>query len=117
MADSLERLESYRGRNRVLLIFAPSHTHRGYLTQRVLLEGVEDGFRERDLLAFCMFFDGGGDEHALRDRFGIASDTFAVILIGKDGGEKGRFLGPLEPATLFAFIDRMPMRRRELKEA
>jgi len=61
--------------------------------------------------------DGGGEEQALRDRFGIANDTFAVVLIGKDGGEKGRFLEPLEPTTLFDLINRMPMRRRELKEA
>ncbi len=111
---SLTQLESCRGRNRVLLIFASSRTHSAYLTQSGLLEAVEDGLRERDLLVFSLLIDGGGEEQALRDRFGIANDTFAVILIGKDGGEKGRFL---EPPMLFALIDQMLMRRRELREA
>ena len=38
-----------------------------------------------------------------------------VVLVGKDGGVKSR--GPaLDPAALFGEIDRMPMRRQEMRE-
>lgn len=118
MADiSREQLESYRGRKRVLLIFAPSSAHKDYLMQRGLLVGAEDGLRERDLLALYLFANRSGEEHALRDRFKIANDAFAVVLIGKDGGEKERFLEAVQPTKLFGLVDQMPMRRRELKDA
>ena len=52
---------------------------------------------------------------SFRDHFNVSED-FVVILIGKDGGEKERFLEPVEPAYLFNLIDQMPMRRREVKE-
>ncbi|MEM7059843.1 MAG: DUF4174 domain-containing protein [Pseudomonadota bacterium] len=50
---------------------------------------------------------------ALRDRFRPA--TFTVILVGKDGGEKFRRDGLVEPAELSALIDTMPMRRQEMQ--
>ena len=46
--------------------------------------------------------------------YGVAGG-FTVILIGKNGGEKKRFLEPVQPAALFDIIDQMPMRRREMK--
>ena len=51
-----------------------------------------------------------------RKRFGIGGETFAVVLVGKDGGEKFRSTEPVEPEDLFDRIDAMPMRRREVRE-
>ncbi len=49
---------------------------------------------------------------ALRDRFAPAG--FTVILVGKDGGEKFRRDAVVDPETLHALIDTMPMRQREM---
>ena len=49
------------------------------------------------------------------DHFKVLPDTYATVLIGKDGGEKERFGEPVQPVMLFGLIDRMPMRRRELE--
>lgn len=56
------------------------------------------------------------EQRRLRERYGIAEGQFAVILIGKDGGEKLRRLEHVPIETIFALIDTMPMRRREMQD-
>jgi len=107
------KLNAYRGRNRIVLVFAPSPASDAYLTQKQFLGNVEDGLRERDLLVFYL---SGEDANKLKKRFDIPETAFALVLIGKDGGEKKRFTEPTQPAVLFDVIDQMPMRRREMKE-
>ncbi|MEM1383938.1 MAG: DUF4174 domain-containing protein [Pseudomonadota bacterium] len=51
-------------------------------------------------------------DSALRRKF--RPDGFTVILIGLDGGEKFRAAELVEPETLNALIDTMPMRQRAL---
>ncbi len=51
----------------------------------------------------------------LLSQYGVTSNQFTIILIGKDGGEKFRSLKPETTETLFAIIDAMPMRRSEMK--
>jgi hypothetical protein len=49
--------------------------------------------------------------------YGVERDEFVVILIGKDGGEKLRKTGEILPTDLlFATIDAMPMRQREIRD-
>ena len=48
------------------------------------------------------------------NRFHVASNQFAVNLIGKDGGEKLRKRIPIAAETLNATIDAMPMRQNEI---
>lgn len=50
---------------------------------------------------------------ALRARF--RPEGFSVVLIGLDGGEKFRSGEVVDPDRIDALIDRMPMRRRELR--
>ncbi len=107
-------LKAYRDRNRVLLIFAPSLSDESYKEQKRLLEGAADGLRERDLVVLEPF--EGEQAKTLRDGFKVSDDSFAVVLIGKDGGEKERFSALVEPTRLFGLIDQMPMRRREIVE-
>ncbi len=52
----------------------------------------------------------------LLSQYGVASNQFTIILIGKDGGEKFRSLKPETSETLFAIIDAMPMRQSEMKK-
>lgn len=107
-------LEKYRGKNRLLLIFAPAPQDPHYLEQRRLLEGSETERDERALLVLEFFEDGA--QATVRKRFEVAPRMFTAVLIGKDGSEKERFTAPVNPAELFALINRMPMRRRELRK-
>ena len=114
MTDEVSaRLEPYKNRNRILLIFAPSPTDGAYLEQRQLLGGAEDGLRKRDLVVLELL--EGEQARALKDALRVSDNVFAVVLIGKDGGEKERFYEPVQPAALFNIIDQMPMRRREME--
>ena len=49
----------------------------------------------------------------LISEFGIGADSFSVVLIGKDGGEKLRVAGVPDLQAIYAVIDGMPMRARE----
>ncbi len=55
------------------------------------------------------------EQQTLRTQFHIPADTFTVILIGKDGGEKFRSSTPVSFATLTHIIDAMPMRQQETR--
>ena len=50
----------------------------------------------------------------LVERFGIGANTFSVVLIGKDGGEKLRVNEVPDLQAIYAVIDGMPMRGREM---
>ena len=111
------QLGAFRNRSRVLLVFVPSSADEAASRQKRLLETAEPGLSERDLRVFYLPTDGaGGSAQALRNHFKISETAFAAVLIGKDGGEKARYLEPVYPETLFEVIDQMPMRRHEIKE-
>jgi hypothetical protein len=117
-------LSTYKWRNRLLLIFAPSASDEDHKEQIRLLEGSETGSEDRDLILATIFEDGAGEledgaismEEAsgLRETFGIPKDRFTVVLVGKDGGEKFRSYIPVSLRDIFDRIDAMPMRRREM---
>ena len=48
------------------------------------------------------------------DRYAIGDNAFSVLLIGKDGGEKLRVNEVPDLQTIYAVIDGMPMRSREM---
>ena len=52
---------------------------------------------------------------ALRRQFHIAPAEFAVVLVGKDGGEKKRWRQPVTFEQLRDTIDAMPMRQDEMR--
>ncbi len=116
-------LSTYKWRNRLLLIFASSASDEDH-SQIRLLEGSEAGFEDRALLLANIFESEAGEledgaastEEAsgLRETFGIPEGQFAVILVGKDGGEKYRSSAPVSLRDIFDRIDAMPMRRREM---
>ena len=107
-----EQLAALRDQSRVLLVFAPSAADPRYLTQQRITEEARAGFTERDLVTVVVL----GDAPALDRRYAIASGTFAVLLIGKDGHTAYRSTEPLQAVELFAKIDAMPMRQAEMRE-
>ena len=133
MADPLDR---YRWSARPLVVFTPAWDDARFGALNAGLD--EDGFAERDMLRVVVSprseppdeaitharlranaggtGEGPGSGTALRARFGVAPDAFAIILVGLDGGEKARWTAPPAPGEIFAVIDAMPMRLREMRE-
>lgn len=50
----------------------------------------------------------------LLSEFGVGASSFSVVLIGKDGGEKLRVNAIPDLPAIYAVIDGMPMRGREM---
>jgi hypothetical protein len=103
-------LESHRWKDRLLLVFAPSEADGRLAEQRRIAEAEAAGFSDRDLLVLEIV---GLAEQGLRQRYNVGAEDFAVVLIGKDGGEKLRSEKPTGGSVLFPVIDVMPMRRAE----
>ncbi len=101
-------LDAHRWERRPILVFAEPGDPR-FAEQLARFRADRAALEDRDNLVIVDTREGS----ALRRRF--APGVFTVILVGKDGGEKFRRDGLVEPADLHALIDRMPMRRREMR--
>lgn len=117
-------LGALRWKNRVLVVSSPSGSDPSFRLQKRDLEANADGVLERDLMILEILQQGEsrvGDrllsekavQHLLRD-LGVRPGLFQVLLIGKDGTVKLRSEAPVPVKDLFALIDSMPMRRREM---
>ena len=119
-------LEEYKWKNRLIFIFAPSTNHPGYKAKQREMGGEIPEIIDRDLVVFEIFETGRskvGDDmlgedavNFLRDKFKVEPGQFKVILVGKDGGEKLRGDERVQISEIFALIDSMPMRQREMRE-
>lgn len=109
-------LSRYRNKNRLLLVFAPSTADSRWQKQNALLANSAAAFRERDLLRFDYLEAGGTRGSALRTRYGVKAGQFRVLLIGKDGHVASGGPTPISLSDLNAQVDRMPMRREEMRE-
>lgn len=112
--DPTRTLAGYRGRNRVLLVFAASGRSPEYATQRRLWEPAHAGFSDRDLVTLPVFA-AARRSTPLAGKYGINPGRFAVVLIGKDGNEAFRSERPVPAPDLFSRIDAVPMRREEMR--
>ncbi|MGR3370307.1 MAG: DUF4174 domain-containing protein [Sagittula sp.] len=110
LSPDREDLEAYRWSVRPVLVFAPDSDDAQYTEQIALLRAAEAGLAERDIVVLT---DTAPDEKG-RLRAALAVDGFEVLLVGKDGGVKLRQETPLSVDDLFATIDAMPMRQREM---
>lgn len=112
-------LSHYRNKNRLLLVFAPSKGDPRWQKQNALLNQSAGEFKERDLLRFDYFATEYAKSEnmgtALRTRYGIKPGQFRVLLIGKDGHVASGSPTPLGLHELTEQIDRMPMRREEVR--
>ena len=117
-------LAPYRWQNRLLLVFVPKVSDERLVSIQARLKEVECEFKERDLLlgVFATNYPSrigndeisGYDSTFLRSKYGIKSQQFAVILIGKDGQPKSELSELPAIDKIFSRIDTMPMRREEM---
>lgn len=107
------------------MIFTPSPNFPAYQKLAQNLKKQRDGVMDRDLIVFHLRGDGQSrvgeavvrsqDAESLRRRFRVTADEFRVVLIGKDGTVK-LSESVVELPDIFALIDSMPMRQREMRE-
>lgn len=106
-------IEQYKWKNRVLLVFGASYDDPLIRTQDEIINSDKGGFDERGVVVTYIH---SADRHGLARRYKVPENTFAVILIGKDGERKETWLEPVEAEEIFIAIDIMPMRQREIME-
>lgn len=113
-----EHLQVWQGKNRVLVLYAPTIEHPEYLKQLKMLGNAEDGLQERDLVQVALTDKeiNDGTHNFLQKALGVKRDEFNVILVGKDGGVKYRSDKATDVQEIFSTIDAMPMRQNEMKE-
>jgi hypothetical protein len=115
--------ETYQWEHRLLLVRGDSKASAKAL--RTALEGAAEDIAERHILWFVAgpddLFSNASPlpEEKQRDRIHAALmqqklPDERVLLIGKDGGVKGRY-DALDLAGIFTRIDGMPMRRAEMR--
>ena len=116
-------LSDYRWERRPLLIFAPAESDPRLVETMRRIEASRCDFVDRDMVLGRIVTDGTstleghliGTNQAQRliSKFGISTDSFSVVLIGKDGGEKLRVADVPDLQAIYAVVDGMPMRARE----
>lgn len=97
--------DEYAWIHRPVLIFGPPGDPR-LQTQADRFADVASACEERDIVVLV---NPSGPT-----RFGLTPDQFAVLLIGRDTGEKARWNATVAPQAVFELIDTMPMRRNEM---
>jgi hypothetical protein len=128
-AIAQQPLSSLKDQKRVLIVFAANGQDDRLRTQLARLDG--QAMAERDLVLIPVLaiwgrsdddlraahqpYTSDAEQTAIRHRFHIAPADFAVILVGKDGGEKLRSHTPITLDKLVQTIDAMPMRQQEMK--
>ena len=117
-------LNDFRWQNRILLVFSPSKQSAPYQQQRHIWQSDTAGVRERHLkLVEVIPTESNVDGQPiaptaaaqLRQQFGVGTEDFVVILLGKDSMEKQRSQNPVSLTQLFRTIDAMPMRQQEMR--
>lgn len=136
-ADPTDPLAALRWQARALLLFAPAADAPEVTALLAQIEQQADAFAERRLRLVELYpppagaagtpapTRAGPDAHALplsaaevsalRTAFAPLPAPATLVLIGLDGGEKLRLPAKRGLAPVFAAIDRMPMRQRELR--
>ncbi len=131
-AFAQQTLAALKDKHRVLLVFARSDRDPRFLEQAKLLSHHGAELQERDLVVIPVVTEMGPqitpdtlrvirgpglsdeEQRLIRQRFQIAPEAFAVVLLGKDGGGKLRLTSPVSIGCLSQTIDAMPMRKDEM---
>lgn len=125
--NEADAMKKYLWKIRPLVLFAPSPDSPVYRSVRNALSTSSGKISNRHMVIIEVFEDNmvqtNGkpdsqlDAAALRQRFSVEKGDLTVVLLGKDGGVKLRQSGRLHLDDIFSAIDRMPMRRQEMKES
>ncbi len=107
-----DQLKDYQWTHRVLVTFSSdkSAPERLSIIQQIAQHSCE--FRKRDLVHIDLVA-GSAAYQTLSQQFSITDKAFRLVLVGKDGKVKLN-TDNASMKELFAFIDGMPLRKREV---
>ena len=118
-------LSAYLWKNRPLILFSPSPENPSFISALNGLSKRMEHATDRHMVIIEVLGNGdvrrGGkldhqhDADALRRRFSVPKGELTAVLIGKDGSVKLRQSGNVDWDEIFALIDTMPMRQREMR--
>ena len=112
----IEILEEYRWKKRILVLQTEDPDK--VKAQKELLDRVIPDLRERKLVLLGFAIDkepyASIDITQLKTKY--KNKQHSILLFGLDGQLKNSWTIPVDPEKIFTVIDKMPMRRRELKE-
>ncbi len=115
-------------KKRVLILFDASRSSAPLDRQIDIFRQRRSEMEERDLVAISnpgksesatvmgYLSTPAGTNRELRNRFKPADSGLTIVLVGKDGTEKGRWQKLVQADEIFDLIDSMPMRKKEMKE-
>ncbi len=117
-------LGDYLWQARPLLVFAPTDADPRLAETVRRVEASRCEFADRDMVLGRIVAEGTstlggavldtGQARRLAAEFGIGAGGFAVVLIGKDGGQKLRVNDVPDLQAVYAMVDGMPMRGQEM---
>lgn len=114
--------QPYEGKNRLVILFAPSEADERLTRQIDGLMAEEGGLQERDVFIFVVagqgavkaIGDGASgarlDPDDMRERFEVPRDEFRLVVIDKDGEVQLTEKAPVAVFRLFDLIDELPVR-------
>jgi hypothetical protein len=111
-------LEKYRWKKRILIIFSQDNNFTE--EQKRLLKLEKTGLIERDMILFGFReeqtpFSTEQSRNLDKLQKSLSAKDQTIILIGKDGYVKSKWMKIIDPKEIFEIIDAMPMRKREMK--
>ena len=119
-------LQKFWWDSRLIILFSPSILNNDFNTQTRDVELSVGGMVERHMRIIKVvgrgpvkvdgLIDTTLNGTKLRSEYRVLKKQFSVILIGKDGDEKGRWLKPVRLEKIFDIVDEMPMRINEIYE-
>jgi len=123
-AAAAAELGDYLWQRRPLLLFAPAGSDPRLAETVRRIEASRCDFANRDMVLGLIVTEGASSldgqvvdtnqARRLLSEFGIGANSFSVVLIGKDGGEKLRVNEVPDLPTIYSVIDGMPMRSAEM---
>ena len=110
-------LQASRWQHRLLLIGAPTARQADFQRQKTMLAADAKGMAERDFKVIEVAYDqlSPADRQCWTQQLGQSLSGFVVVLVGKDGGVKRTSAKPLPATDFFGTVDKMPMRRQEMR--
>ncbi|MGN7778724.1 DUF4174 domain-containing protein [Mycolicibacterium sp. 22603] len=117
-------LDGYLWNHRPLLVFAPSADDARLIETLARIESSRCEFTNRDMILAQVLAGGtsmldgrvleAASARQLAEQYAVGDNSFAVLLIGKDGSQKLRVDAVPNLQTVYAVIDGMPMRGQEM---
>lgn len=118
-------LSDYLWKQRPLLLFAPTNSDPRLVETLSRIDASRCAFLDREMVVGILTSEGSStldgqaisadESQRLFDQYAIAENTFSALLIGKDGGQKLRVNDVPDLQEIYAVVDGMPMRSREMR--